>query len=782
MSATPPESAVSAAGAVAVPSIDADRRILDLNAPARSVGGGARRTILPYAGTIFLSAFLLFLVQPIIAKQILPWFGGSASVWTTCLVFFQGSLLAGYAYADLTHRLGTRRQTIVHIVLLVASLASLPIIASETWKPQGAEQPIVRILLLLSATIGLPYFLLATTTPLLQAWYVRRFHAAVPYRLFALSNFASLLALLGFPTLLEPWLSLPQLGWGWTALYAIFVAVCVGTGVLTLRRTSDADERVADADGNVNQAAPKAPTALTQLLWLALSAMGSVMLLAVTNHVTQNISSVPFLWLLPLSLYLLSFILCFDHPRWYVRPLFMSVLLVLLPLMAWKVPSLDLYLAAPLYFAGLFVACMFCHGELARLKPDPRYLTRFYLMLSLGGALGAALLAIGAPLVLSGYFELNLTLVALGLLLLARAIDIGVAPRSAQGRMRLAAAAAVVIVLAVWAVRRFANGAEPPALLELAMAVVVLLAVLLAQVRGVERIAVALILVPTVVLSWRGAEDYRRDVRVMERDFYGVVRTRDREMEGVSYRALFHGSIMHGGQLQGVPHRNMASDYFGPTSGYGRLFAALNDIAPGPREIGVIGLGAGVIAAYGRAGDHITFYEISARVVDIERREFTFLGDTPAKVSLVLGDGRLSLEREAEQGRSKRFRVLGIDAFAGDSIPMHLITREAMALYARQITDDGVIVFQATNRYVNLMPVVKRLADEVGLTAVLVSDAPRSASGIDYWLSSTDQVLVTRNKALLENPKLRAIAEPIADRTDLPTFTDAHHNLFRILK
>jgi hypothetical protein len=681
----------------------------------------ASRAILPYAGTIFLSAFLLFLVQPIIAKQILPWFGGSAAVWTTCLVFFQSVLLAGYAYADATTRLGVKRQTQLHLVLLAISLATLPILAADAWKPQGDEDPIVRILLLLAATIGLPYFLLSTTTPLLQAWFWRRFRAAVPYRLFALSNFASLLALLGFPVLAEPWLTLPQLGWGWSAMYAAFVLVCAATGWMSMRAAAASEGDTQPLAGAAPERAVAPPTLGTQLLWLALAAMGSIMLLAVTNHVTQNISSVPFLWVLPLSLYLITFILCFDHPRWYVRWLFVALLIPGIPWMAYFIASLELLWAAVTYFAGLFVACMFCHGELARLKPDPRYLTRFYLMLSLGGAAGAVLIAIVAPLVLDGYFELNITLVLLALLVLAR-------------------------------------------------------------LGGAARFAGVLVLVPTAWFALQGAREYGRDMRVMERDFYGVVRTRDRTVDGVSYRAMYHGGIIHGGQLLGEEYRNTPSDYFGPTSGYGRLFAALNQIRPQPRRAGIIGLGAGVVAAYGRKGDDIVFYEISPRVVEIERREFTFLRDTPAKTQVILGDGRLSLERELKQHGPRGYDVLGIDAFSGDSIPMHLVTREAMALYVKHLAPDGVIVFQATNRYIDLMPVVKRLATEFGLEAVVVSDIPGSSAAADYWLSSTDQILVTRNRKLLAHPRIADAAEPIKERPELPTFTDAHHNLFRILK
>jgi len=663
---------------------------------------------LPYAATIFLSSFLLFLVQPIIAKQILPWFGGSAGVWTTCLVFFQSVLLAGYAYADWTTRLGARRQAMLHVALLVLSLLSLPILASSGWKPQGDEQPIARILLLLLATIGLPYFLLSTTTPLLQAWYWRRFRSVVPYRLFALSNLASLLALLGFQVLFEPAFDLRTLGWGWSFMFAGFAVLC---GVVALMSANG----VAPTAQEVHSVSK--PTTARQLLWLALAAMGSVMLLAVTNHITQNIASVPFLWVVPLAIYLVTFILAFDHPRWYVRPLFLALLLVFVPVMAWYAPSLELHAALPIFIVGLFVSCMFCHGELAALKPDPAHLTRFYLMISLGGALGAVLVAIVAPLVLTGYFEIGIALVLLALLLAAR-------------------------------LRR-------------------------AALLGGMAVAVA-----TVVLVARAAHDYTEGVRVMERDFYGVVRTADHATP-IPYRSMYHGAIMHGGQLLGDSFRNTPADYFSPGSGYGRVFQSLREINPKkPLRVGVIGLGAGVIASWMKPGDALVFYEISPRVVDIAKREFTYLNDSSGKIELVLGDGRLSLEREPPRG----YDVMGIDAFSGDSIPMHLVTREAMALYLKHLKPDGVIVFQATNRFIDLLPVVKRLAAEVGFEAVNVADVPEGSEGAEYWYSPTDQIIVTRNAKLLAWPRIADAADEIDDRKNLPTFTDSHHNLLRILK
>ena len=628
-------------------------------------------------------------------------------MWTTCLVFFQSVLLAGYAYADWTTRLGPRRQAMLHVALLVAALACLPILASSGWKPQGDEQPILRILLLLGATIGLPYFLLSTTTPLLQAWYWRRWHSAVPYRLFALSNFASLLALLGFPVLFEPTFDLKTLGWTWSFLFAGFALLCAGTAWLSMNGFDGEAKGAPVPRGKVS--------GKTQLQWLALSAMGSVMLLAVTNHITQNISSVPFLWVLPLALYLVSFILAFDHPRWYIRRVFVAALIVLVPAMAYAIPSLDLRVAAPLYMLGLFAACMVCHGELARLKPDPAHLTRFYLMISVGGALGAVLVAIVAPLVLAGYFELGIALIAL---------------------------AAVIILI-----------------------------------RKMRWVGVAVTVVSAVFVV-RGVQEYNEGVRVMERDFYGVVRTAD-HASPVLYRSMYHGAIMHGGQLLGDSFRNTPADYFGPGSGYGRVFTSLREMEPKkPLAVGVIGLGAGVIAAWMKPGDALVFYEISPRVVDIAQREFTFLQDSSAKTEIILGDGRLSLEREPPRG----YDVLGIDAFSGDSIPMHLVTREAMAIYLKHLKPDGVIVFQATNRFIDLLPVVKRLAAEFGLQAINISDEPEGVDGAEYWYSSTDQIIVTRNPKLLAWPRIAEAAAEITDRPELPTFTDAHHNLLRILK
>src|SRR5437868_2860523 len=371
-----------------------------------------------YAATIFLSSFLLFLVQPLIARLILPWFGGSAAVWTTCMLFFQVVLLAGYAYAHALGKLGGRRQPIVHTILLIAALATLPIMPSEGWKPDGGQEPITRILLLLGATVGLPYFLLASTSPLIQAWFSRARPGENPYRLFALSNFASLIALLGYPFFVEPVFTASEQVSLWSWLFAAFAVLCAAVAWRTPRAAV------------AHSARPAAPIGRRDYAWwLALSATGSVLLLAVTNHLTQNVASVPLLWLVPLALYLATFIIAFEGARWYLPRYLWPLLLVALVAMAWLLVDTEyhyqLALQLGVFLAGLFVGCLFCHGELYRTRPPPAHLTAFYLTVSAGGALGGLFVAVLAPLVFTGYFELGAGLAALAVLAALRFISVG---------------------------------------------------------------------------------------------------------------------------------------------------------------------------------------------------------------------------------------------------------------------------------------------------------------------------------------------------------------------
>ena len=681
-----------------------------------------------YALTIFVSAFLLFLVQPIIAKQILPWFGGSAAVWTTCLVFFQCMLLAGYFYSDWTTRhLTPKRQMILHIALIIVAIALLPIIPDPAWKPGGDEIPSLRILLLLAATIGLPYFLISTTSPLVQAWFNRSYPGHSPYRLFALSNLASMIALLGYPFLFEPWITTHQQALGWSIGFAVFALLIAASAWKGFRSPIDAPVR--DATGNASPNATEnstAPTRTDKITWIALSGLGSVLLLAISNHLTQNISSIPLMWVVPLAIYLLTFILCFDaddvNRGWYRRAIFLPLLASMVIAMSWMLADKDLhfmlYLQIGVFSAGLFVACMFCHGELVRVKPHPVYLTTFYLMVAIGGALGALLVGVVAPLTLPAYYELEIGLV-------------------------------VLAAMATWLLWR--------------------------------KIHIAVVLLGAAVTVFAGAAaiytviQFREDVVVMSRNFYGTLRVKQYLPPSVEYRrrSLVHGAILHGDQYMDPPYNRSATTYYKTKSGIGRIILLKEKLAAGkPGKVGIIGLGTGTIATYGNKGDVYRFYDINPDVVTIAHRDFSYLKDTEAKIEISLGDARLNLETEPAQG----FDVLAIDAFSSDSIPVHLITLEAVQIYEKHMKPDGVIAFHVSNRFLDLKPVVNMIAEQRGLTVAWVRDT------YDDGSTTSDWVLLSRDKTLFLKPEILDGTYIIPPQPNLRVWTDDFNNLLQALK
>ena len=671
-----------------------------------------------YAATIFVSAFLLFLVQPIMAKQILPWFGGSANVWTTCLVFFQVTLLLGYAYADVVvRRTSPRTQVRVHVLLLAISCIVLPIVPGAQWKPLGTESPSLLILALLTATIGLPYFLLSTTSPLVQAWFSRSFPGRNPYRLFALSNLASMLALLGYPIGLEPWVTTRFQSYGWSLAYVVFALLCAACGWFSLRAASLQAEPVRQQNASRPDRVP--PTGARQLLWATLAATASFLLLAITNHLCQNISSIPLLWVVPLSIYLLTFILCFDGRGWYRPELFASMLAAALGVMAWTLADRNLThkleLQIGVFCVGLFLACMFCHGELARLKPAPRYLTRFYLMVSAGGALGSALVGLVAPLVLPAYFEL-----AFG----------------------LAACAALLAF----------------------------------QVRRRHPVFVALAIVAVLFTVGAGAwqvHDFFDGTLLATRNFYGVLRVQlYGDADTNRHRSLMHGTILHGSQYLEPDLARRPTTYYTQTSGVGRALESMHPTIR-PLKVGVIGLGAGTLATYGSKGDIYRFYDINPAVIVIANRDFTYLRDSEATIQTPLGDARLNLERELPQG----FDLLAIDAFSSDSIPVHLLTNEALAVYVKHMKPGGIIAFHLTNRFLDLIPVVKPLADAQHLFSVLVAD-----EGDEGVASRSDWVLLSDREASLQVPQIAEAASVVPARENLRLWTDDFNNIVQIIK
>lgn len=681
-----------------------------------------------FASTILLSAFLLFLVQPIIAKQILPWFGGTAAVWTLCMLFFQVVLLAGYAYAHwLSRRRNARTRSLIHIVLLAVSLALLPIIPDALWKPDGNDNPATLILGLLAVTIGLPYFLLSSTGPLLQKWFSDAYPARTVYRLFALSNFGSLLGLLAYPFLVEPFATSQVQSIIWSVVYALFVAACATCAwrarLLPVMTTPAHTANEADSRASVAQPVP--PTATRVFSWVLNAALGSALLLSVTSHITQNIATIPFLWVVPLTLYLLTFVICFEGRQgrgWYVRAVWLFPVLAILAAMAWGLSAnrgvLDIHIAVPLYCAGLFLACVFLHGELAVSKPAPAWLTHFYLAISFGGALGGLLVALIAPITLEAYFELPVALV-------------------------------VVALLGVWVARR------APYVMMVA-------------------------LIPfsaTAWYAWQYVDYATSDTLMASRNFYGTLRVKESLPGEYQVRRLLHGVILHGEQFTHPELRRVPSTYYG--SGSGVALALQNLRSDGsPMRVGVIGLGTGTLAAFGRKGDTYRFYELDAEVVDVARRWFTYLDDSAADITTVIGDARLSMDRELAAAQGQQYDVIAIDAFSSDAIPVHLITREALALYARHIKPDGVIAFHVSNRFLDLPPVVRSLADDAGFLAWHVNDDP----GEHPSFTRSDWILVTRNKEFLALDKISTAGQEITPQPGLRIWTDQFNNLFQILK
>lgn len=686
--------------------------------PATSLAIPDRAAGLLYAAVIFLGAFLLFLIEPLLAKVILPWFGGSAAVWATCLVFFQCTLLLGYAYADAaSRRLSPLGLSGLHGILLLGSLALLPIAPGAHWRPAPGSDPAWRILALLATSIGLPFLLLSATSPLVQTWYARRRPGAQPYHLFALSNLASFLALLSYPFLVEPRTTTNAQLCGWSWLFVVFVAFCAAAAWISRSRMAaptapePAAESAEPSNGNA------LPETRTRLLWLALSACGSMLLLSVTNHLTQNVAPIPLLWVLPLAVYLLTFAMAFNRRSLYSHWLMVRLLAVMLGALGYAIhdPSQveKLQVSVPLFGAGLFVCCLFCHGELYRLRPAAAHLTTYYLTISLGGALGAIFVGLVAPYIFRNVYEFPVTLLVTALFALA----------------------------ALWRERW-------PARLFWAAAAVAMGVVLVMNVRA-----------------------RREDSIVMARNFYAALRVTETKDDGQVIRTLLHGTIDHGEEYMAPGKRLQATTYYGPHSGVG---VALNKCCEGPKRIGVIGLGTGTLAAYGKAGDTVRFYEINPQVIEIARNSFYFLRETPATVEIVLGDARLSLEREEPQ----QFDVLAVDAFSGDAIPVHLLTREAVTLYFRHLKPEGILAIHTSNTYLELAPIVKQIADQAGVSATLISNEDDD----ENLVSTSDWVLLTRGNRLAALPEIAKAAQPIVVPARLRLWTDSYNNLFHILK
>ncbi len=673
-----------------------------------------------FAITIFLSALLLFLIQPLAARWLLPYYGGGAAVWTACMLFFQLMLLAGYSYAHwLTHRLSLQQQRTVHGSLVLLALLWLWWAGSAVSAPEPSAYPLLSILSWLLLLFGLPLLVIAASAPLVQRWFADRFPLRSPYRLYALSNVGSLGALLSYPFIVEPWLplSLQFFGWQWgfTGLALLLLVLLRWQ----LPKASATSEAVAAA------------STWQWGYWLSLSAAGVVLLLAVTQQLTQNVPPVPFLWVVPLALYLLSFILVFNREHWYQRAIWLYLFgigLVLSLVLIHFGRLFDLYSQLALYLLILFSGCMLCHGELARLKPAASQLTRFYLAMALGGVLGGLLVNLLAPALLNDFHEFPVVLLAI--LLLA------VLPWQRQ--------------LVLWRKVAWLGGAASFALLA------IWLHLLLNQFTVHQ-----------------------------QRNFYGSLVVRDIPVAGELQRILIDGTTSHGAQYLAEDKRQQALSYYRPGTGVALALqyhqpelSASDGTKNAGRHFGMVGLGAGTLAVYGEAEDRIQFYELNPAVISTAQQHFSYLADSAATIEVLLGDGRLVLQQQLQQQGSQQFDVLVLDAFSSDAIPQHLLTREAFALYLQHLRADGVLAVHISNNYLDLTSVVRNHAHHFGLEALFFHTPADSQNP-----AATEWVLLTTNQDFIRQEAIQQAAgnwpTPLNPAIQ---WTDDFSNLLRVLK
>ena len=695
--------------------------------------------MLYFALSIFLSAFLLFQIQPMIAKYLLPWFGGTPAVWSTVQLFFQTLLVGGYAYAHWLAKGKSRRREYVHLALLILVgiqmlilgwLWASPVTPDAAWKPHGEVNPIWEIFKLLTISVGPAYFVLSTNSPLMQAWFSRTSRGRSPYVLYALSNIGSLLGLVTYPIFVEPRLDVPMQGILWSVGFGLFALTAAFLAVRTAR--SQAVEAEATDPARETGASPSAGS---RVLWILLSACASVLLLAMTSHITQEVAVIPFLWVLPLTIYLLTFILAFSSEKWYSRQIFLVLLfLVSLAFVAvlYRGPVMTVPLQLAIYSVTLFVVCMVCHGELFRLRPDPAHLTTYYLMVSVGGALGGVFVNFIAPNIFNGFWELPLGFVSAWLLLLVLMVS---RPQPARTRaLRLTNSVLVMsgfVLTSVW------------------------------MIIYIQQMSVGALFA--------------------DRNFYGVVRVVGSQVPGTDMKkvSLVHGITVHGLQVKDESMRHTALAYYYEETGLG--LALMNHPRRGQgMRVGILGLGAGIAATYGQPGDTYRFYEINPLVIDLAKGQggyFTFLSDSPASVEVVPGDARISLEQELAAGYPQNFDVLVLDVFSSDSIPVHLLDKEAFAVYLQHLNPEGILAVHITNTFLDLKPVVFRLAQEYNLTMLTVQ-----SKGDGKMRFAARWVLLARDPAVIEQPAILRYADTMEGySTNIQLWTDNYSNLFQIL-
>jgi spermidine synthase len=779
--------------------------------------------LLFYALTLFVSAGLLFLIEPMFAKMVLPLLGGTPAVWNTCMVFFQAALLAGYAYSHAaTARLGVRRQAAFHFVLLLLPLAVLPIAVPKDWTPWREANPLPWLLLLLTVAVGLPFFVVATAGPLLQKWFAGTGHPAArdPYFLYSASNLGSMLALLAYPVLLEPNLRLKEQSQLWSAGYLLLIVLTAGCSILLWRsrqaagsghkekefrsQKSEGRGQKSQIRGRKAEGGEPAVTSLpivhyslaTTLRWVILAFVPSSLMLSVTTYLTTDIAAIPLLWIIPLAIYLLSFILVFARrppvPQFLMVRL-MPLLILLLTLVMLSVATEPVWLLIPIHLLTFFVVAMVCHGELARLRPPAGYLTQFYLWLAVGGVLGGLFNALVAPLVFNAIIEYPLVLV------LACHLRPRLIPEE-EGERKPGKGKNQVTVPSSSAASSFSRF---PWSRDLAFAVGLGLMtaglVLGVQAFGWEHgpKSVGLMFGLPAALCYTFLD---RPVRfglgigalflagALYQGVYGGTIDRERSFFGVhritldttgTQHLLVHGNTVHGRQIMLPEPVDEPLTYYHRSGPIGQVFTALSGPAA-KAEVAIVGLGAGSLAAYGETGQHFTYYEIDPTVKRIaeDPRYFTFLRDCKANVTVVLGDARLTLRDALD----RQYGLIVMDAFSSDAIPLHLLTREALAMYASKLADDGVLAFHVSNRYLVLQPILADLAHDAHLLCWGQNDVELTEDEKRLGKSPSQWVLMAHKRADLGKLARDARWVQLAARPGVPVWTDDFSNLFSVFK
>lgn len=709
-----------------------------------------------YAVSVFLSAFLLFQIQPMFGKILLPWYGGTPTVWSTILLFSQVVLTVGYAYAYwLLGRSRKRLQGTVHLLILAISLILLlatslmwpsPLTPDTSWRTPGSEQPLPEILRILVVAIGIPFLVLAANSTLMQAWFHRDYPTPTPYRLYALSNTGSLLALISYPFLIEPNLTLRTQATLWTAAYFAFALIAAYLALRTYRwMQSDEGQQQESAASSLKNR----PTVELYLLWIALAACASLLLVAMTNQLTQEIAVIPFLWVLPLAIYLLTFILAFAGGYLYSRPAYLVAFFIITigSRMLLQVPSSNLALQIFVYSLLLFVSCMILHNELYRLRPDANYLSSFYLMVAVGGALGGIFVTLIAPFIFSsGYWELQWGLIASAILM----VIVVIRERKPDSRKR----------------PRKEDRQDT----------------LWQRLRSPLMIGLGILILLQVVFVINYMRSVSSESLLSRRNFYGVLRVWELNEEQPALLAyqLAHGQTAHGFQFDAAQIRGVPTTYYSEHSGVGLAFLN-HKKRPEPLRVGGLGLGIGVIGAYGQENDDFRFYEINPDVIKIAEGEagyFSFLADSLATVEVIPGDARVSLEEELLSEGSQNLDLLVLDTFSGGSIPLHLLTREAFEIYLQHLNHGGIMAINVSNNYFDLPQAVFRLADEFNLSAVLIEDRGDGLQSYDsIW------VLLAREHEALELPVIAVRrSQPPAVPENFRLWTDDFSNLFQIVR